>query len=393
MPVVCSTIRYNRRNSPDILKKTVPSRILLALMQAPRRYQTRRTPFEGMDMFDFRLRPLCQFLVSQFRTRAALAGCLLAVYLTGSVMAAEPLQLQYGDFREGLEQARRQDLPLLLHFYTDWCGPCQIMEQTVFSSPQLEKTLAGKVVLVKVNGDQHPDLVKMYQVGSYPRDVYLDPQGRVLSSVVGMASLSEYISSALQVEGRYQQSRQLAQARQNSGHSPAPYSTMTIKLGDPEPFPEAWLRPTPPESQASEIDPLSKTELARQDRKPEVVFIAMDGYCPVRLKQDREWIKGEDQHSHIYKQQEYYFSGQEEKEEFISNPEQYAPQLLGCDPVIMWEKDRALPGSTAFAAYYNESLYLFMNEQNREMFRIDPERYIQLRHVLAPRDVEATLIR
>ncbi|MBR9800953.1 MAG: thioredoxin family protein [Rubinisphaera brasiliensis] len=314
------------------------------------------------------------------------ACCALPV---SSAMAADT-QLVYHDFREAMQVARERQLPLLLHFGAEWCNPCQRMEQTVFARPELERNLAGKLILVKIDADRSPELTQMYRVNSYPSDVFIDTQGRVLSKSSGVSSLQGYIASALQVESRYRQSTQLVQERQESGNSPAPYSFLDIRLGQTGPFPESvQVSQTRTDSKPAPTETLTDVE----EKEPEVVFVALDGYCPVRLREKRSWVKGAEKHSFIYQQQEYRCAGADEVKAFESNPDDYAPRLLGCDPVLMWETDRALPGSTEFAAYYGNQLYLFTSEENREMFRIDPQRYIDLKHVLAPRDVEATLIR
>lgn len=321
-------------------------------------------------------------------------SCILLASLSGASARAESSRLVYHDFQQALEVARQEHRPLLLHFYTDWCGPCQRMEQTVFNSPQLEASLGGKILLVKVNAEQQPELARMYQITSYPTDQFIDPQGRVLRTAVGIASLNDYINQALQVESRYQQSRQLVLARQESGNSPLPYANLDIKLGLSAPFPEELMTLKNEKSETSgKSESTAEPAVLPDHHQPEVVYVALDGYCPVRLKKDRQWVKGEAQLTVVHNQQQYRFAGTAEKAMFEKQPELYAPRLLGCDPVIMWESDRALPGSTEFAAYYNEELYLFTSRQNRDMFKIDPQRFINLRHVLAPRDVEATLIR
>lgn len=324
-------------------------------------------------------------------TRCSLA--LLVLSGAGASLKADSPSLMYQDYRAGLAQARQKNLPLLLHFYTDWCGPCQRMEQTVFSSPQLESSLAGKIILVKVNAEHSPDLARMYNITSYPSDVFLDPQGRVLGTASGMLSLSDYIGQALRVESRYQQSQQFVKSRTEAGNGPAPYSSLEIKLGAPAPFPKALMQPENTKPDLAGDEPALPAEIHKGEVPPRVVFVALDGYCPVQLKKNREWIKGAAEWIVEYQQQQYRLSSLADKQEFERQPESFVPRLLGCDPVTMWETDRALPGSTEFAAFFNDELYLFTSEQNREMFRIDPERYINLRHALVPRDVEAILIR
>lgn len=331
--------------------------------------------------------------------RRVLLALLLAGTSSVSGVAGEP-QLMYHDFRDAIQQARADDLPILVHFYTQWCGPCRTMDQTVFRSSQLRDALAGKLILVKVDAEQSPDLAKMYQVSQYPTDVFLDPDGRILSTSSGAMSLSSYIGYALQVEGRYQQSKRVFSDRKNSGNDPSPTASFEVSLGQAAPFPRELLGSNAGESKtntSSENDQASPGPSQIADQKPEkkaeLVFIALDGFCSVKLNQDRSWVRGNKKLVLEYRQQQYYFSGKEQRDLFEKDPQIYAPRLLGCDPVIMWESDRAIPGSTEFAAYCNDKLYLFTSEENRELFQIDPERYTNTRHVLVPRHIEATLFR
>lgn len=57
------------------------------------------------------------------------------------------------------------NLPVVVDFYADWCGPCKRME------PVLEKVsqqFAGKVKVVKLNSDENQALSSKYQVRGLP---------------------------------------------------------------------------------------------------------------------------------------------------------------------------------------------------------------------------------
>ena len=43
-----------------------------------------------------------------------------------------------------------------------------------------------------------------------------------------------------------------------------------------------------------------------------------------------------------------------------------APRLIGCDPVVFSETERAIPGSTRFGAYFEGDLFLFVSSATRE---------------------------
>lgn len=58
----------------------------------------------------------------------------------------------------------------LIDFYADWCGPCIIMKPVV---EELEKELAGKIQVEKINVDENPKKTEEFQVFSIPTYVIL----------------------------------------------------------------------------------------------------------------------------------------------------------------------------------------------------------------------------
>lgn len=130
----------------------------------------------------------------------------------------------------------------------------------------------------------------------------------------------------------------------------------------------------------------------KEEKKPPVVpaaatSIAMDGYCPVTLRSTRTWKPGEKNVSLEHDGQMFYFAAPNMRDEFKSHPDRYAPRLLGCDPVVLGERDLVVRGSTKFGAFYDGELFLFESADTRTKFRKDPIRYARLKHVLKPEDM------
>ena len=119
----------------------------------------------------------------------------------------------------------------------------------------------------------------------------------------------------------------------------------------------------------------------------------LDGFSPVALAKWREWNRGSAKFSWDHKDVTYYFSNREELIEFRNNPEVYAPKLLGCDPVILWESDKAVAGDIRFGAYFDDELFLFKSEERRRQFKSSPEKYTRLQHALKANEIEKTVIR
>ncbi|WMJ75086.1 thioredoxin domain-containing protein [Cytophagaceae bacterium ABcell3] len=73
------------------------------------------------------------------------------------------------------------DLPVLVDLYAEWCAPCMAMMPAL---ERVEKVLEGKCLVIKVNVDDHLDLVSEYKVMGVPT-IALFSQGKLKASVPG----------------------------------------------------------------------------------------------------------------------------------------------------------------------------------------------------------------
>lgn len=91
------------------------------------------------------------------------------------------------DFDQMLEDAG--DQPVLVDFYADWCGPCQL------AAPVIEKLAmqySGKAVVAKVNVDEEHGLAERYGVRSIPT-VLLFHKKQVKDEQIGYAGEQGYL--------------------------------------------------------------------------------------------------------------------------------------------------------------------------------------------------------
>lgn len=75
----------------------------------------------------------------------------------------------------------QSDLPVMVDFYADWCGPCRMIAPIV---EELSNVYEGKVKIGKVNVDDCPDIARMYNVMSIPMLLFIK-NGKVVDQVVG----------------------------------------------------------------------------------------------------------------------------------------------------------------------------------------------------------------
>ncbi|MCR5156470.1 MAG: thioredoxin [Butyrivibrio sp.] len=79
------------------------------------------------------------------------------------------------------EEVMNSDIPVMVDFYADWCGPCQMMLPIV---DEMASKYDGKVKIGKVNTDQQPALAGKFGVMSIPSFFFIK-NGKVVDSAVG----------------------------------------------------------------------------------------------------------------------------------------------------------------------------------------------------------------
>ena len=136
-------------------------------------------------------------IVSQTLRFCALSGLLVSGIMGGAdaSFAADSKPAGWvSSFEAAQLQAREKNLPILLHFYADWCGPCRSMESSVLNQPEVLSVLGTRCVAMKVNVDHHGDLKSRFGVAALPTDVFVSPEGDVLSRSVGGTTRGSYVA-------------------------------------------------------------------------------------------------------------------------------------------------------------------------------------------------------
>lgn len=88
------------------------------------------------------------------------------------------------------------DKPVLVDFYTDWCGPCKMMNPIL---KEVKKLLGDSITIIKIDAEKNPDAAIKYQVRGVPT-LILFRNGEILwqqSGVVPAGQLKSIISNKI----------------------------------------------------------------------------------------------------------------------------------------------------------------------------------------------------
>jgi YHS domain-containing protein/thiol-disulfide isomerase/thioredoxin len=448
----------------------------------------------------------------------------LQVLVAGVVLLSSQVhgQVQGVHWRNNLDAAKIEAAQsgrlVLLHFWSNSCGPCKTLEKSVFSLSQVGAAIESQYVPVKVDVTFSPALAGQFRIEKVPTDVILSPQGSHVSTLpspltapaylAGLANIARDYSrkssnqfamqtglvptaklnsayahlaatqtaqqagavtqSPIQQVGsaQYQATRNAAmpQAHPNAGvlggsgpnrsvmagtnanmsrainpNPTVPANAMprsyrnqyvavqqppagtvdryqnrtmppatssqvmtaksqTIQMSAPRiaatqtPIPqspphqapnaEALASRSPPQvaSAPGGISSPQTSLAAAASNSPQLPSgsppLGFDGYCPVSLKFDKSrWIPGNVQFGVIHRGRTYLCAGEQQRQQFLANPDAFSPVFSGMDPVLLLDTNQSVQGKRKYGYEYRGAFYLFSCEETMLKFKNKHDHY------------------
>lgn len=102
---------------------------------------------------------------------------LFVIFSTNVFSQSYGINFYHVTWKEALDKARLENKLIFIDFYTQWCGPCLNMAETVFSLPIVGHYYNSTFINLKIDAEngEGVQLAKKFAVRSYPTYLFVDP--------------------------------------------------------------------------------------------------------------------------------------------------------------------------------------------------------------------------
>lgn len=113
-------------------------------------------------------------------------------FVHASIIQFEDLSLS-----EAQAKAKAENKFVFVDFYTDWCRPCKVMEQEVFTVDSIADFFGQHFIAIRVNAErEQQSLVTALGIKAYPTLTFYEPKGRLVYRREGLMSPTDFYDLA-----------------------------------------------------------------------------------------------------------------------------------------------------------------------------------------------------
>ena len=98
------------------------------------------------------------------------------------------------DVEAALKQAQKEKKVLFIDFYTSWCTPCKLMEQSVFKDVLVADYMNQNCISIRVNAEKGngPNMKIAYAVDAYPTMLFYAYNGDEVARKEGSLGIEDF---------------------------------------------------------------------------------------------------------------------------------------------------------------------------------------------------------
>ncbi|MDA3812332.1 MAG: thioredoxin [Spirochaetaceae bacterium] len=114
-------------------------------------------------------------------------------------LTVETFKEKVFNYTDNKEWKFEGDLPCIIDFYADWCGPCKMVSPVL---EELSKEYVGKMNVYKVDTEEQQELAQAFGIQSIPSILFIpkDGQPQMSAGALPKQSLLEAMKTVLNVE-------------------------------------------------------------------------------------------------------------------------------------------------------------------------------------------------
>ena len=90
-------------------------------------------------------------------------------------LTAQDFKEKVFDYEAGNEWKYAGNLPAIVDFYADWCGPCKMVAPVL---EDLAREYAGKIMVYKVDTENEQELAAVFGIQSIPTLLFVPREGQ-----------------------------------------------------------------------------------------------------------------------------------------------------------------------------------------------------------------------
>jgi len=143
----------------------------------------------------------------------------IALIIMLGTLSLQAQEIRWMSLDEALALQKKKPKPIFMDVYTDWCGPCKMLDKNTFQSPSVSEVISKNYYAVKFNAEgsstvtyqgvtyTNPnfdpnrkgrnsahDFTRFLRVQGYPSMFIFDKKGNVQNSIVGYRTPEELLN-------------------------------------------------------------------------------------------------------------------------------------------------------------------------------------------------------